>query len=331
MKCVPILIFISMFLSNYSQASCRLERNDGVTVETLIVTLPKFDPPPFDPNVAEGAVIFSAAGASSGLGGMLYCDSVVGEVKYVGTTGSAPGKYSTYPTPVAGVGVRIRGGINETQWWPQSTVSTFINYNLYGASNFTIELVKTGDITAPGVLSGEIGMTYMLAHGTKARSIVTNGPINIRPRVPSCDLLTPSIGVDLGRVSAGDLKDVGATSPPKPLEVRLKCSGGNPGTSTRAFMTLTDSANSGNRSSTLSLARGSTAEGVGIQILRGSDGKLVSYGPDSSQVGNPNQWLVGSFGNGDVTIPFKARYVRTSAVLKGGKANGVATFTMSYQ
>ncbi|WP_244137271.1 fimbrial protein [Burkholderia pyrrocinia] len=329
MKFIPILILV--LLSNYSHASCTMKRSDGVTVPSLVVTLPKFSPPPFDPNVPDGTVIFSSSGASSGLGGTLYCSSVVGDVVYIGRTGSAPGKYNTYPTPVSGVGVRIKGGINVSQWWPQSSTVTTTSAIYYAGSEFTVELVKIGDITAPGVLNGEIGMTYALTQGTKIRSIVTNGAINIRPQVPTCNLLTPNIAVDLGKASMGELKGVGATSLPKPLEVRLKCSGGNPGTSTRMFMTLTDSANSGNRSDTLSLAPGSTAKGVGIQILRGSDNTLVSYGPDSAQTGNPNQWAVGSFGNVDVTIPFRARYVRTSSDVVVGKANGVATFTMSYQ
>lgn len=96
-------------------------------------------------------------------------------------------------------------------------------------------------------------------------------------------------------------------------------------------MTLTDPENSANQSDTLSLAQGSIAKGVGIQILRGSDDTLVSYGPDSAQAGNRNQWQVGSFGNVNLTIPFKARYVRTSSLVVPGQANGVATFTMSYQ
>ena len=300
-------------------------------VPSLIVTLPKFSPPPFDPNIADGTVIYTSSGAASGLGGVLNCTSAIGDVIYVGTTGSAPGKYNAYPTPVAGVGVRIKGGINVTQWWPQSGNVAETSSNYLAGSEITIELVKTGNITAPGILSGEVGMTFALNHGTKIRSIVTNGAINIRPQVPTCDLLTPNIAVDLEKVSVGELKSVGATSLPKPMEVRLKCSGGNPGTSTRMFMTLTDSANSGNRSDTLSLASGSTAKGVGIQILRGSDNTLVSYGPDSAQAGNPNQWAVGSFGNVDVTIPFRARYVRTSATVIPGKANGVSTFNMSYQ
>ncbi|MBF5008781.1 fimbrial protein [Burkholderia pseudomultivorans] len=329
MKFICFFIFVS--LSNFANAACQVVRSDGVTVEFAIVTLPKFDPPPFDPNVPIGSVIGSLSGASNGVAGTATCTSSIGDVSYVGTTGGAPGLYNTYPTPVSGVGVRIRGAVNQTEWWPHVVYKTGTALSLVGASDFTVEFVKTGDITAPGILSGEIAATFFISHGKKVRSIVTNGPINIRPQVPTCNLLTPSVAVEMGKVVASDLSGVGMVSLPKPFDLRFKCSGGNPGTSTRMFMTLTDAGNSGNRSSTLSLASGSTAEGVGIQILRGADGTLVNYGPDSTQEGNPNQWQVGRFGNGDVTIPFKVRYVRMSDQLKAGTANGVATFTMSYQ
>ncbi|MDN7857547.1 fimbrial protein [Burkholderia cepacia] len=329
MKFIGFLILV--LLSNFAHAKCTVKRSDNVVVDHLVITLPKFSPPAFDPNIAEGTVIFTASGTSTGLGGKATCDSVVGQVGYFGPAGVAPGKYSTYPTPVSGVGLRIKGGINTDQWWPQSTTGTTTAWNLDGASDFTIELVKTGDITAAGVLSGEIGMTYLVAHEKKVRSIVTNGSINIIPKVPTCNVLTKNIAVDLGKALTGDLKNIGATSSPKSFDVRLKCSGGNPGTSTKMFMTMTDSANPANESDTLSLAVGSKAKGFGIQILRGSDDTLVSYGPDSAATGNTNQWSIGSFGNVDVTIPFKARYVRTSSTVSPGKADGAATFTMSYQ
>ncbi|MFP3409088.1 hypothetical protein SB757_31210, partial [Pseudomonas sp. SIMBA_065] len=67
-----------------------------------------------------------------------------------------------------------------------------------------------------------------------------------------------------------------------------------------------------------------------IQILR-SDGSIVSYGPESSAEGNPNQWYVGEYGNGTVDIPLKARYAGEGGKVGPGSANGLATFTMSYQ
>ncbi|KVH63801.1 adhesin [Burkholderia sp. MSMB1072] len=97
------------------------------------------------------------------------------------------------------------------------------------------------------------------------------------------------------------------------------------------YTTLTDASNPANVSNMLSLGPDSTASGVSIQVLHGDNDKLISYGPDSSQAGNPNQWFVGEFGNVDVTIPLKARYVQTASDVKAGTANGRATFTMSYQ
>jgi type 1 fimbria pilin len=79
----------------------------------------------------------------------------------------------------------------------------------------------------------------------------------------------------------------------------------------------------------LSLASGSTATGVGIELRRANDVK-ISYGPDSATLGTTNQWLVGAAPNGNLKIPLSARYVRTAGALAAGSVNGLATFTMSY-
>ncbi|WP_175746815.1 fimbrial protein [Burkholderia pyrrocinia] len=336
MKFIPILI-LALF-SNFAHSSCTLKRTDGVMVDSLTVTLPKFDPPPFDPNVNDGAVIFSSSGTSSGLGGHLQCNSPIGVVKYEVTTGSAPGKYSTYPTSVAGVGVRVKGAVSEGEndWWPQSiNYGSWLTQNDFvAASTLTIELVKTGPITAQGVLSGEIAKTYSEKHDFKIRSIVTNGAINIRPKVPTCAVETKQIDVKMSPTGSNftsrDFGGVGGTTPERDFSIQLKCSGGNPGTSTNAYVTLTDNSKASNRSKLLSLTPDSKASGVAVQILR--NGTPLGFGPDSSDASNPNQWKAGSIpqGQGVFTIPLTARYIQTGT-LKGGTANAVATFTMSYQ
>jgi type 1 fimbria pilin len=92
---------------------------------------------------------------------------------------------------------------------------------------------------------------------------------------------------------------------------------------------LTDLTNPANESDTLSLARGSTASGVGIQVLSGTT--VIKYGPDSAAAGNTNQWQAGSTGNGTFNIPLTARYVQTGPKVTAGSANGLVTFTMNYQ
>ncbi|AMS17603.1 fimbrial protein [Pseudomonas chlororaphis] len=324
--CISSVFLFACFKVN---ASCTVTRSDGAVVNSLIVTLPLAASQPFDPNVPDGTVIYSSSGAGTGLGGRAKCTSVVGDVQYRGI--GPVGKFNTYSTPVAGIGIRIRGGINTSQWWPQQMTSPNIDYSLGTGSDFTVELVKTGPVTASGQLTGLIGTTTAIAHGSDFRRISISGSLQIKPKVPSCSLLTPNISVSLGKVSISSMTGPGVTTSSSPLEIRLKCSGGNEGSTTRMFLTLTDAVSPGNRSSNLSLLPGpATASGVSVQILRG-DGTPVSYGPDSAETGNPNQWQVGEFGNVMVIIPFKARYIQTATSVRPGSANAAATFTMSYQ
>ncbi|QOT78052.1 fimbrial protein [Cupriavidus basilensis] len=308
-------------------ASCSIIARGVGPVEYLEVRLPAWSPSSFDPTVPDGTVLFSEKGTATGPSGDLTCTSLIGTVKYEGK--GAPGAFNTYATGVSGIGVRIDGGW--TGWWPQQThVAKEAGYYV-GGGDFKVELVKTGPITAGGSLSGEIGTTTAVDHGFVVRRVFINGSLPIRPQVPACRVMTPSISVPLGQIPIRAFKGVGTTTDAQPFEIRLQCSGGNQGTSTRMYFTMTDGTNWSNRSNLLSLSRDAKATGVGIQVLRGTDNSLVSYGPDSSQSNNPNQWFIGQFGNVPVTIPFKARYIQTASTVTPGEAKGYATFTMSYQ
>ncbi|RQV53140.1 hypothetical protein DF024_35830 [Burkholderia cenocepacia] len=142
--------------------------------------------------------------------------------------------------------------------------------------------------------------------------------------LPSFDPTVPD-GTVLGRVqgSMGDIStSINGCKNPDTV------TGGTRGATTRMFTTLTDASHSGNRSDVLGLTPGPTAKGVGVRIMNQST--RVSYGPDSSAAGNPNQWFVTETGNQGVDIPLTAHYVRTGNVT-AGTADAVATFTMSYQ
>lgn len=239
------------------------------------------------------------------------------------------GRFNTYATSVSGVGIRMEYYL--AGWWPKSLSTSSTNYPMYDYyPSVKIELVKTGPITAAGRMTGLIGTFTSIDHGIDFQRFVINGNLEIKPRVPTCTVSTPTIAVGMGKVHVNAVADKGATNPARPLEIRLQCSGGDAGAHTRMFMTLSDAANPGNRSTTLSLLSGTSATGVGIQILR-SDDTPVGFGPDSAVAGNPNQWQVGEFGNGQVTIPLKARYIPTGGKVGPGTADAAATFTMSYQ
>ncbi|MFM0044572.1 fimbrial protein [Paraburkholderia sediminicola] len=140
----------------------------------------------------------------------------------------------------------------------------------------------------------------------------------------TCSVTSTSVAVTLPQAYTGRLPTAGATTGATPFNLALDCSPG-----TRVNVTLTDASNASNTSTTLSLAPGSTATGIGLQVLNGST--PIAYGPDSAAAGNQNQWLAGTAAGGSMTIPLTAQYVRTPGTVAPGTVKGLATFTMSYQ
>lgn len=321
---LPLLLI----LPSKGWAACTLTQTDGKVVSFLTITLPAWNPPSFDPTVPVGTVLFNGTGTSSGLGGELVCTSAIGTGTYAGS--GQVGALETYPTGIAGVGIRIKGGVNTSYWWPQSYTWTEPSNKFIDGSYFTVELVKTGPITAAGAISGEIGTTTLNNQGNRViRRIYINGSLPIRPQVPTCKVTTPSVVVPMGNVHASSFTGVGSTSPAKPFNILLTCSGGTSGATTGVYMTLSDVTNPGNRGDTLTLSSDSTAKGVGIQVLDGTT--VIKYGADSDQSGNLNQWYIGSVTNGSYTNSLTARYVQSASKITPGSANALATFTMSYQ
>ncbi|MEA3086947.1 MAG: hypothetical protein QOC89_4644, partial [Paraburkholderia sp.] len=141
----------------------------------------------------------------------------------------------------------------------------------------------------------------------------------------TCGVTTPAVSVDLPPISADGFATIGSTKGSAALKLGVNCSQA----AINVNVTLTDASDVSNRSTTLGLAPGSSAAGVGLQILNGTS--PVAYGPDSAVAGNPNQWFAGKSTVGAMDIPLTVRYVRTPGALMVGTVKGTATFTMSYQ
>ncbi|RQV60961.1 type 1 fimbrial protein [Burkholderia cenocepacia] len=196
-----------------------------------------------------------------------------------------------------------------------------------------VELIKIHDnvyrFTSPvnqPPMGGTVGFTLTFRFDNTPSFIAPtlvwgpSGPITVVPQ--SCTVTTPSVSVPLPPVAASKLNAVGATAGEANFAIGLSCASGS-----NVYVTLTDLTNPGNTSNQLSLAPESSAKGVKLRILR--NGQPVSYGPDSSMTGNPNQWLVGPSASTS-RIPLSAEYIATDRV-SAGTVKGVATFTMSYQ
>ncbi|WP_321901970.1 fimbrial protein [Burkholderia cenocepacia] len=313
---------------------CRLkDSTNGVAYNGPVVyTIDGYMTPEFNPSVPVGTVIDSRQIVAAGDTIVATCSSGGVQNIFNGQLYAATESvYHTYPTSVRGVGVRIRAETGS--WWPIEFETNAIRVSS-GPTPVIIEFVKTGPITAQGSLRGEIAGSWLRNKEFQMASYRVSGTIQIRPKVPTCSVRTKNIAVQMNPTgntfTARDFGGVGGTTPERDFSIQLNCSGGDEGTSTNAYVTLTDNSNNGNRSNLLSLTPDSNATGVAIQILK--DGKPLNFGPDSSSAGNPNQWKAGTIpqGQGGFTIPLTARYIQTGT-LKGGTANAVATFTMSYQ
>ncbi|MDF3835663.1 fimbrial protein [Cupriavidus basilensis] len=318
-------------------AACTADTTDGK--DHYIVLVSGFNPPPFSPgDIPMGGVIYEATAqglsfknAKNSTSPTTRCSSVTST--YVTGIGT-PGANNIYPTSIPNIGIRILA--------PNGRFFPFVDsplpwltapWNVAYAPK--IQLVKTGNITAPGILAGAYARyTADHAAGQTLVEYQFAAPLIVTPRVPTCKVESPSsIPVPMGHViSATAFSGVGSTAPPQSFSIKLRCSGGDAETATRAFVTLTDATNPGNTSTTLSLSRDATAAtGVGIQILKGD--VVLGYGPDSSAVGNTNQWYAGTVKQGQATmsIDLQARYVQTAPKITSGSANAVATYTLSYQ
>ncbi|MGY1951543.1 fimbrial protein [Pseudomonas pergaminensis] len=160
-------------------------------------------------------------------------------------------------------------------------------------------------------------------------SVIFNSITVSPPAKPTCRVNTTALALPLGDVAIERFGAVGSTAGSVTRDISMTCSGGGTGTTREVFITITDQTLPSNRSDRLSLTTGSTAKGIGIQMLR--SGTLIRYGADSTTVGNVNQWRVGTYGNTTFNIPLSARYVRTAQDISPGTANGRATFTMAYR
>lgn len=238
-----------------------------------------------------------------------------------------------YESGIPGIGYRL--------WLEGSSVAVAGRYwptivrGLRWAGSFTInphtmrvQLIRTGPISQGGLLSGVFGK--ISAGGMTDVILYTWSPaIVVKPSVPTCVVITPSVRVPLGSVPRAEFAGLNSTSASRPLNIGLSCSGGDGIRGVNVYTTLTDNTNPGNRSTSLTLTSASTAKGVAIQVLK--NGAVLGYGPASSANGNTNQWFAGTSSGGILNIPLTARYVQTGPTVTAGSANGVATFTMSYK
>ena len=244
--------------------------------------------------------------------------------------------YTIYNTSIPGIGFVVQSRLDApgtpspitplTGTGKQKVASGWVLNDVTIVISTWVRLIKTARLTAT---SYNLGRTTFVNYAISTSWANGNGSVymdgtTLSLQNTSCTVNTQNISVSLPAINTAQLPALSSTTGSTPFNLSLNC----PSTQ-NVYMTLTDNSNPLRTSSIIDLApSGSTASGIGIQVLR--NGSPVLLGPDSSTAGNTNQFVIGRNQLGTITIPLSAQYIRTGTV-QSGKVKAVATFTMSYQ
>jgi type 1 fimbria pilin len=252
-------------------------------------------------------------------------------IKTVTVNGTpAPGFPNVYQTNLSGVGISFSVTDNWNSGYRLAPYSSVLSAGSAGSFSHYVKVtfVAIGPVQS-GTLRSLPTLTESWSGDCSNNPSQTWSVADTIVTASTCEVAASSMGISvpLSTIWSRELGAVGSTAGSGTFNIQLdNCSAG-----VNLFATFTDANNPGNTSNVLSLTSGSqVASGVGIQILTGT-GVTVNFGPDSYLPGTTNQIALGTSGSGSMSLPFTARYVKTSNTVTGGSANGIATFTMSYQ
>ncbi|CAE6853963.1 Fimbria adhesin protein [Paraburkholderia aspalathi] len=233
-----------------------------------------------------------------------------------------------YATPMTGVAIKVFaswGGASSngpSMIWPRGTRTVSQPANGYPAY-YRIVLIKNGPIR-PGSFTLPIFLaSTVLGQSSMTELRLTQPTMNITAN--GCTVNNNPIGVPLPTIRSGQLGATGATAETAPFNIALTCDSG-----IQVAYQLDGTSPAGMAASTGVLANRTNtgdATGVGVQVLQGTSGSStpVTFGTRSAT------FVTTTSADQAVSIPFIARYYRTSSTLTPGAVWARATFTMNYQ
>jgi major type 1 subunit fimbrin (pilin) len=337
------LLFALLSGRSFASGSCSSGGGQAFTL-----TLPSTVSVPRDAPVGSLLTAWVSSPASTNLWTCTVSGGYIGYVAVLGpqfttsagqTYSSGGVSYTVYQTNVTGVGIVVaaRGYTSNSGWgaWQSaSTGGTGIGWGIVSVSwtlgeQVQVALVKTGTVSAQGVVSGGIVATAYPAggYGTPYTDSFAITPVTIVPM--TCT--TPDVNVPMGTFKTTDLPSIGSLSPGSaaPVNIELRdCPGGTavPGTQAGQIHTIQyriDPTAGTLATNVAALVGSPSAGGVGIRLFTSSG----SVFPLSTL-----QTLSGynSASGGRYPISLTARYYRTGTVTPG-PANSTMTLSVLYQ
>jgi P pilus assembly protein, pilin FimA len=188
-----------------------------------------------------------------------------------------------------------------------------------GAS-LTVTFYKTAAVTGSGTVSartvGALAMLNNLLLWQNPEPLLNINPFTVT--TAACQMSTTSIPVNMGEVDKNEFHGKGSTpaeAKTKSFNLPMLCNANTP-----VKVRMEGDVYDADRGVFNTTGGTNVATGVGIQLLY-NDLPM----PLSSEV------AVGSATGGNFSVPLKARYYQTGDSITPGAANGVLSFTMTYQ
>jgi type 1 fimbria pilin len=321
-----MLLGISLFFISKAQADCSYTASSSISVPNMVVQ--------------RDAPVGSQIGAEVVASNVQFfsCDTVLTTpawswyIKSHGTYVTTIGDRRIYSTSMPGIGYAI--GMedtnncltiiryvtetnNQNMLCYTNKAGMFTTFTMKGKARLTF--YKTATTTGSGVVnSANVGAAILLDGGTwRPDSALTMNSFTVT--TTACSVTNKAIKVPMGDVLKTAFTGQGSTTPEKSFGINLDCDA-----ATRVNLTLDDPTGKSTLPGVLPLTtatEGATAGGVGIQMLYND--APVTFGKMFP--------IATTTAKGAMTIPLKARYYQTAATVTAGKANSVATFTLTYQ
>lgn len=251
----------------------------------------------------------------------LTCLPPYSRIQYKGIGGGN----GLYASNVQGVGLRMRIAGSGVPANITNISADLFTVQELRSSPIEIDFIKTGPISKVLDDLKLNGVFLELTLDDRLAAQYRFNGITLTPTNPTCTVVSDNITVPLGTHPTTRFTGLGTTTDKVPFSIRLSCSGGDPNTQVKPFVTLSGTTDT-QYPSVLALT-GSQVSGVGVEVLR--NGTAQGFGA-------ANRWQAGtvSQGTANFQIDLEARYrqIRDAVAVSGdGSANASATFTIDYQ
>jgi type 1 fimbria pilin len=305
---VTLGALIPLCIMGEANADCYFKPN--YKAETITITPPEsiFVPR----NTPNGTVIYTSAYVSPSNETYVRCDGDnIGVKNLVGDPPINPASNSIFPIGNTGLGFRWK--ISSNYLAPYGVLQ---GYDIAVAGGvYAFELVKIGPVMEGAEVPAADVATYA------AGSINPMATMNLTHRIvvtpQTCT--TSDVPVLMGTQKTSGFSGINTRLLPVPFSIKLNaCPMGIKSVKYR----LDPNTKFDQTTSVVDLSTGSTAKGVGVQILDNSNN------PTPLGVDNVSGYSPGS---SNFSIPLKAAYYQTGSSVTGGSANTSLTFTMTYE